>query len=84
MPGEEQLFTSPLRLLLAIDGELSISPTAADGAQGVNGARLLLNSGNALAPAERQRRLQELREDVQRSWATRREVHERGPQLDSS
>ena len=67
-PGEELLFTSPLRLLLAIDGELSTSTTAEDGRRGVDSAQRFLDSGDALAPAERRRRLQELRDDVQRSW----------------
>ena len=67
--AEEQLFTSPLRLLLAIDGELSaIAETDAAPAGGGAAPHSMLSSGQAMRPAERQRRLLELREDVQQRW----------------
>lgn len=62
---EEQLFTSPLRLLLAIDGELSAG--GGGGARGEEGA-LLAGDVSGLSPHERRRRLQELRADVQAVW----------------
>ena len=66
---EEQLFTSPLRLLLVIDGELSARP--GDGAaqmRGAAGTQGMLDAGAAMPAAERRRRLLELRADVQRCW----------------
>ena len=62
--GHELLYTSPLRLLLAIDGELSAMTKGAL-RQGVSSAQRLIGSGSDMAPAERHRRLQELRDDVQ-------------------
>ncbi len=67
--AEELLFTSPLRLLLAIDGELSARPgNGAASMQGGKGTQGMLGAGAAIPAAERHRRLLELRTDVQRCW----------------
>ena len=66
-PGEELLFTSPLRLLLAVDRELNAMSEDASHPSS-NSAPRLVGSGAAVASYERRRRLRELREDVQRSW----------------
>ena len=67
--AEEQLFTSPLRLLLAIDGELSARPDGGTVPRGPSETHQhMLGVGAAMAPTERQLRLTELRLDVQRCW----------------
>ena len=63
---EELLFTSPLRLLLAIDGELSAGSGSGDADIGEGG--LLTGDLSGLSSDERRCRLQELRADVQALW----------------
>ena len=59
---EEQIFTSPLRLLLAIDGQLSQKHSQAAGEP------LLPGTADVPTCEERTQRLQHLRDDVQQYW----------------